>query len=120
MAMLGDLLAAARRSAGVFQPWLEASDPKLAADVSAAAAREGLTPAAFARVAVADFSRLASEEDWATLVSSMRDSDDPGSVCLLAMVHWRLTARGCGDHSFAGSTYEGGAIDERLATRSAD
>ena len=100
MPMMGDLLAAARESAGSFQSWLRASDPKLAADVAAAADREGLSPTGFVRIAVADFSRLASEEDWATLVSSMRDSSDPGTVCLLAMVHWRLTARGCGDHSF--------------------
>lgn len=100
MVMMGDLLKAARDSAGSFQPWLEASDPELAADVSAAAAREGLTAAGFTRVAVADFSRLASEEDWATLVSSMRDSADPGAVCLLAMVHWRLTVRACDGHSY--------------------
>lgn len=120
MATLGDLLAAARTSAGTFQPWLEASHRELAADVSFAAAREGLTPAGFARVAVADFSRFASEEDWATLVSSLRDSADPGAVCLLAMVHWRLTARGCNDHSFAAPRQEGGSTNERLTTRSPD
>lgn len=114
MPMLGDLLAAARASAGAFQSWLEASDPALAEQVAAAAARESLTPAGFVRAAVADFSRLASEEDWATLVSSMRDNADPGTVCLLAMVHWRLTARGCGEHSF--THHHRGAADERLAT----
>ena len=100
MAMLGDLLASARASAASFQAWLESSDPDLAARVAVAADREGLAPASFVRTAVADFSRLAAEEDWATLVSSMRDDADPGTVCLLAMVHWRLTARGCGAHAF--------------------
>ena len=112
MPMLGDLLAAARASTGSFQAWLEGADPDLAAQVSAAAAREGLSPAGFVRAAVADFSRLASEEDWATLVSSMRDGEDPGTVCLIAMVHWRLTVRSCGDHSFTHQQH-GGAADER-------
>ena len=119
MPMLGDLLAAARASAGNFQSWLEASDRELAAAVSAAAAREGLAPAGFVRSAVADFSRFAAEEDWATLTSSLRDSDDPGTICLLAMVHWRLTVRGCGDHSFRHTHHHGGAADERPATRPA-
>lgn len=98
--MLGDLLAAARASAGSFQSWLQASDPALAAEIAGAAEREQMAPAGFVRAAVADFSRFASEEDWATLVSSMRDDADPGTVCLLAMVHWRLTVRGCDSHSF--------------------
>lgn len=118
--MLGDLLAAARASAGSFQSWLEASDPALAARVEAAAEGERVTPAGFVRAAVADFSRLASEEDWATLVSSMRDDTDPGTVCLLAMVHWRLTVRGCESHSFRHAHLHRGAADERPATRSAD
>jgi hypothetical protein len=114
MPMLGDLLAAARNSAGGFQPWLQASNPDLAAAVSAAAANDGLSPAAFVRAAVADFSRLAAEEDWATLVSSLRDSDDPGTICLLAMVHWRLTVSGCGAHSHAHPrTHPEGAGDAR-------
>ena len=117
MPMLGDLLAAARASTGGFQSWLKASDPDLAAAVSAAAGSEGLTPAGFVRSAVSDFSRFAAEEDWATLISSLRDSDDPGTICLLGMVHWRLTARGCGKHSF--SLDQQGAADERPATRPA-
>ena len=116
MPMLGDLLAAARASAGNFQSWLQAADPELAAAVAAAATREGLTQAGFVRSAVADFSRFAAEEDWATLTSSLRDSDDPGTICLLAMVHWRLTASGCGEHSFRPNHSHPGAADERPAT----
>jgi hypothetical protein len=118
MPMLGDLLAAARASAGNFQSWLQASDPDLAAAVSAAAVRENFTPAGFVRSAVADFSRFAAEEDWATLISSLRDSDDPGTICLLAMVHWRLTASGCGEHSFRPHSHPG-AADERPPKRPA-
>ena len=94
--MLGDILAAGRNAAGHFQTWLEESDPVLAARVADFAEREGLSPAAYVRAAVADFASLASEEDWATLTSSMRDSDDPGTTCLLAMVDWRLSAPNCG------------------------
>ena len=119
MAMLGDLLAAARDSTGAFQAWLQKADPGLASEVATAAEREGLTPTGFVRCAVADFSRLAAEEDWATLTSSIRDSADPGSVCLLAMVHWRLTVRGCADHSFCHPQDHKGAADERPAPQSA-
>lgn len=119
MALLGDILGAARASAGSFQSWLATSDPELAREVSAVAAREGLAPAGFVRSAVADFSRLASEEDWATLMSSLRDSEDPGTTCLLAMVHWRLTVRGCSDHAIGTASHKEGAAHERLESRSA-
>ena len=99
MPMLGDMLAAARSSAPGFLAWLRASDPGLAAKVDEAAARSGVSPVSYVRAAVADFSHFAAEEDWATLTSSLRDSDDPGTVCLLAMVHWRLTAKSCDAHS---------------------
>lgn len=107
MVMLGDLLAAARERSGSFARWLVASDPGLAAQVEAAAAEGGMTPTGYVRAAVADFTRFASEEDWATLTSSLRDSDEPGTVCLLAMVHWRLTAKGCEAHSHRHAQSEG-------------
>jgi hypothetical protein len=99
MPMLGDMLAAARDLSDSFQAWLERSDPELAADVKRAAAAQELTPTAYVRAAVADFTRFAAEEDWATLTSSLRNTEDPGTQCLLAMVHWRLTVRGCREHS---------------------
>lgn len=99
MATLGDILAAARDASGPFSGWLGASEPALAADVEDRAARLGTSPTAYVRAAVADFSRFASEEDWATLTSSLRDAEDPGTTCLLVMLHWRLTADGCGVHS---------------------
>lgn len=101
--MLGDILAAARQSAGRFHAWLEGSDPALAAQVVERSAGEGLSPAAYVRIAVADFASLASEEDWATLTSSIRNSDDPGTACLLAMVDWRLSAPNCGCHPVGGN-----------------
>lgn len=118
MPMLGDMLAAARDSAGGFHRWLCVSEPELAAQVERAAAAAELTPTAFVRTAVADFSRLAAEEDWATLVSSLRESEDPGTVCLLAMLHWRLTVPACDHHaSHDHGQPAGGAQDERYAER---
>ena len=101
--MLGDLLGAARNSAGGFQKWLEASNPDVARQVWTAAAAERVTPASYVRAAMSDFARFAEEEDWATLISSLRESGDPGTVCLLGMVHWRLTAKTCADHDHAHS-----------------
>jgi hypothetical protein len=97
--MLGDMLAAARTSSSGFQAWLERSDPALAADIMSASELQGMTPTGYVRMAMSDFHRFASEEDWATLTSRLKDTNDPGTVCLLAMVHWRLTARGCAEHS---------------------
>ncbi|MBX9896768.1 MAG: hypothetical protein K2Y17_02525 [Qipengyuania sp.] len=99
MNTLGDLLAAARGSAGGFQAWLHRFEPELAIQVEQAAGQTRLSPTGYVRAAIADFSRLASEEDWATLMSSLRDSEDPGMVCLRAMVDWRLTAHACHAHS---------------------
>lgn len=99
MVMLGDLLAAAKNSSSRFHDWLERSDPALAGSISEVSAASGMTPTQFVRRAIADFNRFAAEEDWATLTSSLRNTDDPGTVCLLGMVHWRLTVRGCGSHS---------------------
>ena len=103
MPMLGDMLAAARNSSSSFQAWLERSDPELAAEVERAATAHDMRPASYIRTAIADFNRFASEEDWATLTSSLRATDDPGTICLLAMVHWRLTVRGCSEHSMGSS-----------------
>ena len=98
MTTLGDILGAAKRSAPRFQAWIEAADPALAEDMRQAADRAGEGPASFARVAVADFSRFADEEDWAELMRIVRDEGNPGTACLTAMVRWRLEARSCERH----------------------
>ena len=113
MAMLGDILAAARHSTGGFQAWLEASNPELGRAVAEAARRGEVSTGGYARMAVADFSRFASEEDWVTLISSIRDSADPGTICLTAMVDWRLNAAACDEHSLGDHDLEG-ADDGRL------
>ena len=99
MPMLGDLLAAARDGAGNFQPWLKVANPELAAAIEAAANAEAMTPTSYVRVAISDFARFASEEDWATLTSTLKRTEDPGTACLAAMVDWRLTVRACTQHS---------------------
>ena len=90
--MLGDMLAAARRSAPEADRWLGRADPALAARLASAAAAESVSTAGFVRIAVADFGRFATEEDWATLVSRLRDDAEPGTTCLVAMLRWRLAA----------------------------
>jgi hypothetical protein len=99
MLLLGDLLAAARDSSAHFEAWLVETDEALARRLREAAAREGLSTGRYIRASVADFARLASEEDWATLMSGIRDSADPGTACLVAMAHWRLTVPTCTHHS---------------------
>ena len=77
--MLGDVLAAARRAAAVL-------DPALSGEIAAASQ----APDAFARTAVVEFERHASEEDWTTLLSAIRNAELPGTACLEAMVRWKL------------------------------
>lgn len=90
MATLGEILGAAKRSSAGFERWLAAAEPGMAEDLAAAARAEGLSVTGFVRAAVADFARLAPEEEWANLASRLRDSPDPGTTCLLLMVSWRL------------------------------
>lgn len=94
MPMLGDVLAAARRSSSGFAAWLRAVNPETAERVAAAAASRGVSETGFVRIAMADFSRFASEEDWATLTSHLKNTDDPGTACLLGMTDWRIAAEG--------------------------
>lgn len=66
-----------------------------AADTLDAALREAIEarredPGSFARAAVTRFEREAGEEDWATLLSTIRRADRPGAACLDAMVRWQL------------------------------
>lgn len=88
--MLGEVLAAARDSGAGMEEWLAKAEPEIWAEMGKAAAAEGMDHAAYARVAVADFSNRAPEDDWATLMGRIRDAQDPGQACLLSMITWRL------------------------------
>ncbi len=109
MATFGDLLGLARKSSLRFTEWLEVAEPSLADKVAHAANASNLTPAGYVRVAVADFSRFADEEEWATLSSTLKDSEDPGLACLLSMIHWRLTRNCCETHRAMGDSSSIGA-----------
>lgn len=92
MVMLGDLLATVRRGPGELEQWLCDHDPVLAARLTAAAEANGCSPGEWLRTAVADFSNGASGEDWATVTSALRDSDDPGAEFVAAVLRWRFDA----------------------------
>ena len=81
--MLGDLLREARQVAAVL-------DAPLRAQIEAT----GQAPGPFVQAAVVGFERYASEEDWATLLSAARRSEDPGRACLEMMVRWQLARSG--------------------------
>jgi hypothetical protein len=107
MATLGDMLATARSGAGEFQAWVRDADQGLSDRLDEAARSLGLTAAGYARMAVADFARLADEEDWGSLMTRLREAEDPGMICLAQMVGWRIGAGGCARHA-ASSVVEGG------------
>ena len=88
--MLGEVLTAARKSGDGIKDWLAPAEPEIWAALGKAAEAEGIDHAAYARIAVADFSNGAPEEDWATMMSRIRDAEDPGQACLLSMITWRL------------------------------
>ncbi|KEO61588.1 hypothetical protein [Thioclava indica] len=87
---LGEVLTAARNSGNGIQDWLAPAEPEIWAALGEAAEAEGLDHATYARLAVADFSNRAPEEDWATMMSRIRDAQDPGQACLLSMITWRM------------------------------
>jgi hypothetical protein len=91
--MLGDILRATRDEAARLETWLTQEDPELARRLGLG--QSGGAPFADRlRAAVAEFSALASEEDWAHLTSRLRDSDDPGRACLVEMLRWRHAPEG--------------------------
>lgn len=90
MLTLGDILARARQASPVLEAWLDRADPELALQVRTAATRLDLSPASFARSAIADFDRYAEPEAWTRLTGRLHDSQDPGLICVQEMVRWRL------------------------------
>lgn len=100
--MLGEVLTAARNSGEGMEDWLAPAEPEIWAALGEAAEAEGMDHAGYARMAVADFSNRAPEEDWGTMMTRMRNSEDPGQACLLSMITWRLrhsTGNCAHDHS---------------------
>ncbi len=96
MPTLGEVLGAAKRSAAGIERCLQAVDPKLAQAASQAAEEAGVSVSGYGRIAVAEFSRFANEDNWAQLTRILRDSDDPGAACLVFMVRWSLARQDAG------------------------
>ena len=80
--MLGDILSLARRGAN--DAVLADAPANLREPLDAFATAESVGRAQAARIAVADFSRFAAEEDWATLISHVRTADDPAVMTPVA------------------------------------
>lgn len=87
---LGDLFAAGARSSADLYAWLKACDPALSDRLAAEAQLRGETLAQFVRIATADFMAEADEEAWASLISALRDGEDPGAVCVARVSAFRL------------------------------
>jgi hypothetical protein len=92
---LGELLSGARQRSGQFATWLQQADPGLSERLAAALA-PGESATARVRAALADFAADATESDWATLISALRDSQDPGLEALRRMLLRSLAAQGAG------------------------
>lgn len=88
--VLGDLLAFSRSSSRDIEAWLANADRGLSSRIGDQATVRGESVAQFVRIAVADFMAEASEEDWASLMSAVRDAVDPGAACLAKMTAFRI------------------------------
>lgn len=87
---LGDLLSFSRSSSADLEAWLANTDAALAERIRNQSVLRGEGAAQFVRIAVADFLAEASEEDWTSLMSAVRDAVDPGAACLAKMTAFRL------------------------------
>jgi hypothetical protein len=102
--LLGALIRNLEDETTAMETLVSLGDLALLTEVETAAAREALTPGAFASRAVAHFANTASDDDWVSLVGKLGRTDDPGSACLAAMLAFALTPRqasACG-HSHHG------------------
>lgn len=82
--MLGEILRAAGKSRAVMASWLPPAEPQIWAAPDEPAETEGVDHASYARMAVADFSSSAPEADWTTMMSHMRNAENPGQAGLLS------------------------------------
>lgn len=90
--MLGEVLAAARRSPDAMEAFLSVADPILSQRMQREAASAGQSVADWVGYTVGWFETHAKGEDWATLTSRLRSSPTPGDECLWFMIERRLTA----------------------------
>jgi len=89
-ATLGEFLAFNRRDSNELRNWLRVQEPSLLERLAKAADTRGETIAQFLRIASADFMAEADEETWTSLISALRDSADPGAVCVARVMDFRV------------------------------
>lgn len=92
MMMLGDVLAAARRSPVAMESFLASIDPALSQRIANEAGRVGQPVPDWIGRTVGWFELHAKGDDWATLTSRLRASSMPGDECLRVMIERRLAA----------------------------
>jgi hypothetical protein len=90
---LGDVLAMSERSSTALTAWLDGEHAALRHRLEHEAAQRGETLAQFVRASTADFLAEADEVAWASLLSAIREADDPGAACIARMAELRLRAR---------------------------
>jgi hypothetical protein len=80
--LLGDLLSRFSDESVAAEAIANLGDLPLMARLSEQAEASGLTLGAFAAGAMRRYAAEASEEEWVTLMGSLRRAPDPGTVCL--------------------------------------
>ncbi len=91
---IGDLTARFEDEAVAAETLMALGDVALLADISAAAAQRSLTLGEFASVAVEQFARGATNEDWLMLIGRLARAEDPGAVFLHEILSAALGASG--------------------------
>jgi hypothetical protein len=91
---LGDFLSLGGAGDDELAAWLGRQDAHLARRLDTAAAARGESATQFLRIAVADFLAEADQEAWTSLVSALRDADDPAAACVARVADFRLRLEG--------------------------
>ena len=87
---LGELLALGSTSSAALKGWLIGEHETLAHRLQREADVRGESMAQFVRIAVSDFMAEADDENWTSLISTVRDASDPGAACLAMVTDFRV------------------------------
>jgi hypothetical protein len=87
---LGELLELGAASSAELKAWLMGEHETLAHRLQREADVRGESVAQFVRIAVSDFMAEAGEENWTSLISTIRDAPDPGAACLALVTDFRV------------------------------
>ena len=91
---LGDLLSLGEEANAGLSAWLSAHDASLASRLRQEAEARGESVVQFLRIAVADFLAEADQEAWTSLLSALREADDPAAACVARVADFRLRLEG--------------------------